>query len=181
MLNRDNLIYLLAGAGLTYAFVCWQDKRRHIQRKRLRAMHGPHGHPTPSAFPSDRGPIHPRQRGLALPGPQQPTHPSVQVAGPLQAMPQQAGPPPAGPGAPPADNHMNDFFEMQSQPPQAMPQQSGPPQQFVPDSHDIVQAPVSPHVQAYQAPAPPPAAVMPMSQDTWEVAPGTGPCELQGF
>jgi hypothetical protein len=93
-----------------------------------------------------------------------PTHPSVQIAGPVQPMPQQQQqqqaqePPPVGMGAPPADYG-------------------------IPDSHDIVQVPQSPHARGrgYGAP-PPPAMVMPMSQEPFEATSGTGyAVEMEGF
>jgi hypothetical protein len=156
VLEKNNLIYLLAGAAGAYAFFCWRDKRQHMRRKRMRMMHD-HGPSPHQAMPSPTS--HPRQRGLMLPAPAAPAPPPMQVAPPPM---QVAPPPPAGAGAPPAMAGM------------------GMGDQFVPNSHDIVQVASSPHVRRQQV-APPPANVMPMSQDPFEVAPGVGPVELQGF
>ena len=65
MIDKDKLIYLVAGAGLTYAFVCYRDQQLHKQRKAMRARAG-HGHP------QQHGPMQTR-RPAQLPPPQLPT------------------------------------------------------------------------------------------------------------
>ena len=134
-MNKDKLIYFVAGAGLAYAFVCYRKQRQH----KIRRMHSQGGHD-----------YHHQ--------PQLPTHhPATVHQGPMQNRRPAPLPPPQMPQ------------------PQARPEAPGA--MVSPIIPSAVATPVSPHMPRGMMNLPAP----PMMQETFEVAPGTGAVELQGF
>ena len=96
--SRNGLIYFLAGAGITYAYTCWRDKRQHAQRKAAFAA-GSGFDAGPPQLAMRHQPMQqvyarpmPPQQPLQQPRPQfaPPPQPAAQVQNMLPANPQVA-------------------------------------------------------------------------------------------